>query len=190
MTHWVFIPSLPIPSTSISQPSACKEDKHPGCANPSNLLSIKTGFRHSRQSLFILPKPIDLIVPITYWPIHPPAPTWHIQSLSFLMDFAQLWEIFKRNYIHVMRVECQECTTAITPLCSTYAHSYPATTHLQHQPFPFQTSQAVCVYGTIKLAVHCGMQRLWARDACPGNIDPVWHRKRDRWTEKNELLQF
>lgn len=95
VTHWLLIPSLPFSCTSISQPSACEVDKHPGCTNPSNLLSwTPTGSRHSHRPLFILLKRIDFIILRAYWPIHPLAPVWDIQSLSFFMDFPQLWKIF------------------------------------------------------------------------------------------------
>lgn len=49
-----------------------------------------TAFRHFQRPLFILLKRIDPVIPIAYWPTHPPAPGWEVHSLTFFMEYPQL----------------------------------------------------------------------------------------------------
>lgn len=182
MTHWLLILSLPLLSIYIAQPPACKLDSHPGCTNSSNLPTwTPTGLRLSHLPLLIFLKLIDFIMLISYWPVHPPALMWCLQSAS-----PQLWEIFKKIWhkCHMWRLISQKVPLRSLLLCCTHAHSSSPSTY-SNQPFPFHTLQPVYVYGTIKLAP-------WGAESpsqwC-GEYRRGW-RKEDKGIEKGSVCSY
>ena len=126
LTHWLLTLSLPLFSTYISQPPACRLNIHPGCTNSSNLPTwTPTSLRLSLPLLIFL-KLIDFIMPISHWPVHPPALTWCLQSAS-----PQLWEIFQKIWhkCHMWWLISQKVPLRSLLLCCTHAHSSSPSTY-------------------------------------------------------------